>query len=165
MGAFELVVPVAGEGECRDGLDPAAEQPQDVERCLVGPVHVLDDEDRRCPASKLARKRCGHFVRPGVTPNVLLELAARELGNFEKGTERTRREERFAAPPQNSHRAVLVVAEAPQKCRLADARLSSDEHDPSASFRSDGREAVVEHGELARPFEQVARRLSRADRS
>ena len=54
VGAVELVVAVAGENESGNALDPANEQLQDVERGLVRPVQVLDDQDRRRPRPQLA---------------------------------------------------------------------------------------------------------------
>ena len=50
--AVELVVAIAGEHERGDRVDLARQQAQHVERRLVGPVQVLEHEDRRAaPAS------------------------------------------------------------------------------------------------------------------
>ena len=57
MRAIELVVAVAGEHERGNGLDLAREQPQHVERRLVGPVEVLEHEDRRAAPAQLADQR------------------------------------------------------------------------------------------------------------
>ena len=47
MPAVELVVAVAGHEQRGHGRDAAAQQPQHVERRGVGPVHVLEHDDRR----------------------------------------------------------------------------------------------------------------------
>jgi hypothetical protein len=49
MGAIELVVSVAENDERRDRIDPAANQPDNVERRLIRPLDVVEDEDRRRP--------------------------------------------------------------------------------------------------------------------
>jgi hypothetical protein len=47
MVAGDLVVPVRGEDERRRRVDPAPEHAQGIERRLVCPVHVLEDDDGR----------------------------------------------------------------------------------------------------------------------
>jgi hypothetical protein len=90
---------------------------------------------------------------------VFLELASRALSDLEEWPKGTGREERVAVPPKDSHRAAPLVAKAPQERRLADSCLAAEEHDPPASFCYDGREAVMERGELPRALEQLARIL------
>ena len=55
IGDVELVVAVAGDDERGHRLDPAGEQAEDVERRLVGPVHVLEHEDGRAPSAAAPR--------------------------------------------------------------------------------------------------------------
>jgi len=40
-----VLVPVGDDQERRDILEAAAEEPQQVHGGLVGPVHILDDDD------------------------------------------------------------------------------------------------------------------------
>ncbi len=49
MGAIELVVSVAENDEGGHRIDPAANQPDNVERRLIRPLDVVEDEDRRRP--------------------------------------------------------------------------------------------------------------------
>jgi len=45
--AVDLVVAVAHHQHCREVRNPAPDEAQDVQRRVVGPVRVLDDQDRR----------------------------------------------------------------------------------------------------------------------
>ena len=63
MRPVELIVPIGGDHQCLDRLDPATEQPQDVERRFVGPVDVLEDNDRRLLRVQLVPKRGEHGLR------------------------------------------------------------------------------------------------------
>jgi hypothetical protein len=51
MGAIDLVVAIGRQHERGERLDTAAEQSQDVERRLVGPVQVLEHDDAGRPAA------------------------------------------------------------------------------------------------------------------
>src|SRR5204862_7279931 len=95
--ALELVVTVRTEDERRERLQPAAEQPQDVERRLVGPVEVLEHEDRRGAAAQLLGQRRDELMRQHVVRDHVLQLR-----KGEQRTERTLREQRIAIPPENT---------------------------------------------------------------
>ncbi len=47
MGVLEGVVPVGAGHQGRDCLGPADEQGEDVEGCFIGPVEVLQYQQRR----------------------------------------------------------------------------------------------------------------------
>ena len=49
MCPIELVVSVAEDDERGDRIDPSADQPDNVERRLIRPLDVVEDEDRRRP--------------------------------------------------------------------------------------------------------------------
>lgn len=70
----------------------------------------------------------------------------------------TGREQRITAAPEDAPRN--LGGEAPQERRLAGARLSADEHDPTVV--PDPSQRCVERGKLRLPFEQL--RGSRGDR-
>ena len=55
--AVEFVVAVGGDHERRQRLDPARQQPDDVERRLVGPVQVLEHDDRGPSAARPRARR------------------------------------------------------------------------------------------------------------
>ena len=113
MGAIELVVPVAGENKRRNRSDPALEEPQDVKRGLVRPVHILEHHDRRHLPAELTHQRSHDLVAPAATRHKLLELTAGELGDVEKRPQRTRREQGVASTPQDSRRPTTIIAKAP----------------------------------------------------
>jgi hypothetical protein len=149
----QLVVAVAGDQQRRDARDPPAAQPQHVERRLVGPVHVLEHDDRR-PA-QLAQERRGHDVRRCALRHRRGELAAGDRADVLQGTQRGEREERVALTPQDLR--VAVLAEAAQQGGLADARLAGHEHQPAAARHERG----VERRERVRALQQRA--LDRGD--
>ncbi len=62
VDTVELVVPIGREHERRDSFDPPDEQPQNVERGLVRPVQILEDEDARHPP-QLTQERNRDLVR------------------------------------------------------------------------------------------------------
>jgi predicted nucleotidyltransferase len=162
MGAVDLVVAVAGENERGDRLEPSRQQPEDVERRLVGPVDVLEDEDRRRRGRQLAGERGRHLVWPRAGLDEALELAARPLGDLEQRPERSRSEEGIAGAPEDSRRVAVLVAEAPQQRRLPTAGLAADEHQAAVRALGDGGQRVSERRQMARALEQLARRLGRA---
>ncbi len=47
LRAVELVVAVGDEHQGTEPLDTAADQPQDIERRLIGPVDILEHQDGR----------------------------------------------------------------------------------------------------------------------
>ena len=62
----DLVIPVGRDQENRRRLEPSAHETQQVERRVVRPVHVLDDDHRRPLAAELVEKGCEQFsARPG----------------------------------------------------------------------------------------------------
>ena len=153
VGAVELVVAVAGDEQRRDGRDAAAEQAQHVERRLVGPVHVLEHDDRRLAAGQLAQQRRGDRVGGGAVGDGLRELAAGDRGDVGQRSERGQREERVAVAPEDPRRLRPALAEAAQEHGLADAGLARHEHEPAA--RAARRlEGGVEHVELRCALEE-----------
>ena len=155
MATVELVVAEGRDDERWKRLDPTPDDPQDVERRLVGPVQVLNDDDGGGGPPELAHQRGGELVRPDAARRSSLELAARRLGDVEERPKRTRCEERVARAPQNTHRT-LVVAEPSRECRLSHPGLSSHEHEPAVSGRNDGSKRVRKRRELIGALEQLA---------
>ena len=88
VGAVELVVAVAGDEQRRDGRDATAEQAEHVERRLVGPVHVLEHDDRRLPLGELAQERRGDRVGRSAVGDGFRELAAGDRGDVGQRSER-----------------------------------------------------------------------------
>ena len=69
----ELVVAIGGDSQCRDSLELAPQEAQDVERGLVGPVHVLEDEDRGRPGTQLLHELRDDVVRARLALDELCE--------------------------------------------------------------------------------------------
>ena len=158
MPAVELVVSEGRDDQHRQRLDPARDDPEHVERRLVGPVHVFDhDHGRRRPA-QLDHQRLGELVRLRAAGGDALELASDRARHIEERPEWARGEQRVAASPEDT-RTSLVVAAGSYECGLADPGLSSDEDEPSAAARDDGIERIGEQQQLTGTLEQVVRRL------
>ena len=139
MGAVELVVAVGGDHEQRELPDPARQQPQRVERRLVRPVDVLEDDDRRLTGCDQPEQRPDDLGGPAIERRLqLIGL----LGDVEERPERPGREEGVAAAPQHA-RSAGRVAEATDGDGLADPGLARDEH-----------EAPAARARLVQPFAQ-----------
>ena len=132
MRAVELVVPVAGDHERGNCLDPATQKLQHVECGPVRPVNILENEDRRPVALELGDERRLHLVRPRALADEPFEVASRHSGDVEQGTKRARREQRIARTPQHPCGIRSLAAEAAEQRRLPDSRLARDENEPPA---------------------------------
>jgi hypothetical protein len=130
--ALELVVSIGHEDEARRVLDPASQQPDDVERRLVRPVCVLEHEDRR-PRAKLTQQLRRDLVRTGSARNERSELATGHVRDIEEWPQRTRREECLARPREHTDRRGLLGAEPLHERRLADPGLSSEQDETAAA--------------------------------
>jgi hypothetical protein len=155
MRTVELVVPIAGEHEGGNSLDPATEQPEDVEGGLIRPVQVLEDENRGDPSLELTHEGRRDLMWSGAALDALLELATGDRGNVKKWREGTRREKRIARPPENSGRSTVLVAEPPDERRLPDPCLAPDEHEAPAQTVENGGEKLAQSGEVVRSFEEL----------
>ncbi len=108
--AVELVVAVGREYERRRTAHPPAEHTHDVERRLVGPVDVLQDEHERPPTVTRAEERGSDRVR--TTSVDRLGDRARCLGgDLEDRPERRRREEGVAGAPEDRGGFAELVGE------------------------------------------------------
>ena len=151
--ALELVVAVGDRDERRHRRDPACEQAEQVERRLVGPVQVLEHDDRWRAPPQLVEQRGQHVARPGAALDEVGQLAACLGGDVEQRPERPRRVQRLARARE--HADGKVGAERVEERRLADPGLSGDEHEPPATALGHSREGARERVELVRPFEQL----------
>ena len=124
--AVELVVAVGREYERRRAAHPPAEHTHDVERRLVGPVDVLQDEHERPPTVTRAEERGSDRVR--TTSVDRLGDRARCLGgDLEDRPERRRREEGVAGAPEDRGGFAELVGEPPHQRGLADPGLPAHE--------------------------------------
>ena len=141
MAAVNLVVTVGRDDEPPRPVDPPTEHAQGVERRLVRPVDVLEDDERGLP--ELVEEGSRHRSRIRPLPERLREGAAPCRREVDEGTERRGRGEALARADE--HRAPGPVGEGTHERRLPDARLAADEHEPAARVERLGerREQVV----------------------
>ena len=112
MVTSQLVVPVADNQQNGNAVASSRQQPNNVECRLVGPVDILEHENRRRTPFKGVDKRGRDLVGSRLAPRDLGELTADLLEHAERRPERARREERVTRPPDDAHRAAELVAEA-----------------------------------------------------
>ena len=136
-----------------NGIASASEQPQDVERRVVGPVQVLEHDDRRGARGE-ARPASAATRSLGVTPasDQRRELAAGLVGDVDERAERTGREQRLAGATEDVD--VQPVAEGADQRGLADARLTGDQNQPAAPGGRDGVQFGFERGKLLGALQQ-----------
>jgi len=125
--------------------EPARQQRHEVERRVVGPVQIVDHEDRR-----LARPQRVERGREDLLPrrsplHQLQQRAADGPGHVPERTHRTGRDERVAGAPQHAPRSAAGAHRGHER-RLADPRLAGDDDDPTRRRR------LVERGLQGRPF-------------
>lgn len=137
----ELVVAMRCDEEAGSVLEPAAEEGDRVERCLVRPVQVLEHCDgRRATQFHQERREDRDAVRvcEGVE-----QRSARLTGDIVHRPERTRSEERFARTGDDTCIAARLLRERSNECRLSDPGLTEDEGDTAAASKC-GVEGFVE---------------------
>ena len=140
-----LVVPVRRDRRAPDAFDPAADHAQRVERRLVGPVHVLEDDDRR--AVQLGEDGPGGVA--GVRSRERVgEPAPGLVGDVDERAEWARRGEVLARPCEDP--CIRARAERADEAGLADTRLPADEHEAPALAPG-----VFQEREQLLPLEQL----------
>ena len=160
MESVELVIAVRREHEHRDLADPPSEQAKNIERGLVCPVRVLDDEHGRGRGERLEQLH-GDLMRSRATFDELLEIACQGPGNLGDRPERSRCEERVARPEQHPSVTSVLVAEVLHESGLADPRLTPDESEPALALSYDCLEAPAERLERRIALEKRSRRPAR----
>jgi hypothetical protein len=73
----DLVVAVGADRQHRDGLQAARQQPDDVQRRVVGPVQVLQDQDRGAARAQFVEQARRDLVRPGAAGDHIVEASAK----------------------------------------------------------------------------------------
>jgi hypothetical protein len=144
VAGANLVVPVRYDDHRAGSMDAAAEELEQIKRCLVRPVHVFEHDQRRRPLQLI--QRCGKDVVavravPMDANSAPLSLA----GNVVQRREWPGRGEVVAAAPQAA-RDALPRAEFLQQHGLADARFAAYEH-----------RAAIAAGRGAEPSQQLSK--------
>ena len=157
MRPVELVVTVGGDDEGREVVEPAGQEPEDVEGGGVGPVEVLEDEDRRGQAVRAgldrARQRVDDLRGRRLLGDEHREVAAGLLGDVGERPERPRGVERVAGAREDP-RLRMLGREGAQQRRLPDPGLAREEDEPAAALAQRRVVGVRERGELLGAFEK-----------
>ena len=128
----DLVVAERQHEERRSRVDPASEVLQSVQCRLVGPLHVLEDSDRRVRSQFV--EECSEVADTlGVGCRLLGAEALESADDVVHGAERARREQCLARPPCDADLVLVARGERSDERRLADARLAADEHDAAGA--------------------------------
>ncbi len=107
--------------------EASSQERHEVERRVVGPVHVLDDEDRPRAGQLVEDRHQERLARP-VGPERLRQRTAGVARHVAERAQRARRDERVARAPQHAARSDLLADRRDQR-GLADPSLAADDHD------------------------------------
>jgi hypothetical protein len=121
-------IAAAGQDQAAGGAHQSpAQQRDEVERRVVRPLQVLDDEHR---GGRQLREGRRQRALPRARLDRREHRASDVARHVAQRTHRARRDQRIARPPQDAPRAQRR-ARGPHERRLADARLADDDHDPT----------------------------------
>ena len=135
VSCVERVVAVAQHDQRTLSGDPACEEPEHVECCLVGPVDVLDHEHGRCVVVQVVDQRGSDLVGDGLAAQRLLKLGPEVRCEVVYRPQWPRCEERVASTSQDPRPPGASRAERVDQRRLAAAGLSRDERDATPPRR------------------------------
>ena len=146
MRGRQLLVAEGQHQQRRQVREPAGDVPEDVQRGVVGPVQVFDDQHGGPPRGQLGHGRAGHRVRL-IAGERRGERAAGFRGRLEQRPERARAQQVVAGAGEHAH---AVVQRGPQRTNhagLADPGLAGDDRGaaPAGGRRRDRIEQVVQH--------------------
>ena len=156
----DLVVAVGEHDHDRVIADAPRQEPHEIQRRLVGPVDVLEDDDHR--ASGGAQRVEGGLEQLAARCVLVEEVGDRSPdggGDVRQRTEGSRGGEGVAPPPHDV-RLGVQFGELRQQRRLAHAGLAGHQHDP-ARPRCGVVEGAPEDGQRLVPLEQSRRRHRR----
>src|SRR5215208_4166769 len=156
MMPAEVVVAVACDHERGHGLHSARNQTENVERGLIGPMQVLQNQDARS-YSELAQQARPYFEWLGAARDEIAQLAPDLLSDVVDGAERAGREQRVAGAPKKPRPGRVSVTEGTQECCLSDSRFAGDDDHATVAPRPDRLELILELRELARSLQKLVR--------
>jgi hypothetical protein len=135
-----------------------------IQRCLVCPVSILDDEDGRARSRAQLRQDSGeHPVAPGIHTEKLLSLSAKRRCGVQERAKRTRGRERVANADERSCGAPNRLHELLNERRLADTLLSAQEDKAAAPLAGPAKQRS-EYVGIRFTFQEFHRRAFSADR-
>ena len=135
MLVVHLVVAIADGQHHAQPVQPAAEELEKIERGVVGPVRILDDQHRgHGMAGAAVEHQLEDLVPVGGLRDRAREVAADLAGDVLQRRQRMGREQSFAAAPQHARLLVVCRRELPKQGCLADPGLAG--HQGNAPARS-----------------------------
>ncbi len=160
--APERVLPVqfvVAVGEDQDGGqvgDPPDEETQGVERRIVGPVNVFDDENRRMFGPAQLRVQGGqHPVAVAAVPYGLAELGSHAARQIAERTEGPWGGQVIAVADQHPAGRGQAGPQRLDQAGLADPGLAHDQDDAAGSLGR-GLHGISEDGELSVALQNLA---------
>lgn len=132
MRGSDLVRPVGGEHRGVGTADAAAEEPQQVKRRGIGPVHVLEHGDGGTAGSGQLGEEAHEQLVSGLALEQRPDLAAR-LRHVGEGSERTGRREVVAGAHEDPQRRAALLHDGVDDGGLADTGFPGDEGQAAVS--------------------------------
>ena len=127
-----LVVAIRHNEQQRQIDGPAAKHRQQLDRGVIGPMGVLHHEQGRLRATaQVIEQTAEQPVTIG------RDVEPEHAGGVKQRAQRPRRRQRIA-PPHGHPPTARQLGEPADQCRLADARLTADEHHPTVATASIG---------------------------
>ena len=161
VGVAKLIVAIARQHQDAKRVDPAAKQSEDIERRLIRPMKVLDNEHRRRTVCHLLGERGNHLVRKTAAVHKLLEPSTREVRDINKRAERSRGEQPLTRAPQDPGWRRLLLAEPPHERGLPNASLTPDEHKPTLPPAYHRRQQIAQSRQMMIALKQLQRHGAR----
>jgi hypothetical protein len=153
MARADFVVAIRQRQHGACAMDAPTQEFEQIERCLVRPMQVLEN-DQRSLALELVERRVEDCAPILLRAQSLEQRTSRLPRDIVERSERTGCKERVARAPQQT-RIALPLRECPHQRRLADAGFADDERDTPSSSR--GVEARRELGQGYFAFEELHR--------
>jgi len=135
---LRLIVATGRDDEDRRRADATTEIAQQIERRIVGPVEILEQQQRGSSGGGREIPQQGFESRKR-TRGTYGEAPAALARDVPKWAERLRGGEVFAAAEMDLGVAGVAFREAQSECRLADARLAFDGEHPTATLARAGK--------------------------
>jgi hypothetical protein len=141
----DLVVAIGDQEQEGDPVDPPGQKAHEVQSGLIGPVQVLDHEERRQlsgPAAERGEHSAEDSARVGTPAQACLQglghRRAEQRGDVHQGAQGARRGERVAGPEQHpgAPGAAHLLRAVPRDRGLADACLTAQQHQLAVTVSS-----------------------------
>ncbi len=153
MTRAHLVIATGQHQQHAQALQAAPEKLDQVERGVIGPMNILEDDDRRPrPAGELIQSRIEYEIPLRRSSERGMKLLARLACNVIKRSQGMGCEQRFAATPQHTRR--VPPCELAQQGGLADAGLAAHECDSPACAARDPSERHAQSLDEQLAFQQ-----------